>query len=157
MIAVTITRDELVRHDACDTGLALFERIAPSGRLEIAEWTALHAVWLAAAEPSHCGWLTSAGIIPRANLACAYLVGADLSGAHLGRADLARADLACANLGGEPVRCTRCRRDATPPFRLCSECREDHAARRRAAAREARAVAVHGPFLDFFGGHVDYF
>ncbi len=41
-------------------------------------------------------------------------------------------------------RCTRCKRDATPPFRLCSECREDrawYAARRRAADREARAVA----------------
>jgi hypothetical protein len=89
--AVTITRDGLVRHDACAGGLDLFDRIAPSGRLEIAEWTPLHAVWLAAAEPSHCGWLTSEGVIPSANLADANLVRANLSYANLVRANLAGA------------------------------------------------------------------
>ena len=86
MIVVRITRGELVGLGACAGGLALFERIAPSGRLEIPEWTALHALWLSVAEPSHCGWLTSAGIIPRADLA-----GADLADANLVRANLAGA------------------------------------------------------------------
>ena len=79
MIAVTITRDELVRHGACAEGLDLFERIAPSGRLEIAEWTPLHTLWLAVDEPSHCGWLVGHGIVPRA-----YLRGANLTGAYVG-------------------------------------------------------------------------
>lgn len=71
---------------ACDEGITLFERIAPSGILEIPEWTALHALWLAVAETSHCGWLVGQGIIPRTNLERAYLRGAYLRGAYLERA-----------------------------------------------------------------------
>mgnify|MGYP000952888505 CR=1 FL=1 len=115
MIGVRITRRELVEHDACDEGITLFERIAPSGILEIPEWTALHALWLAVAEPSHCGWLVGQGIIPRAYLRGAdltrayltraylrgaYLRGAYLTGAYLRGADLEGADLRGADLTG---------------------------------------------------------
>ena len=103
MIGVRITRQELVNHAACREGIALFERIAPSGILEIPEWTTLHALWLAVAEPSHCGWLVGRGIIPRADLTGAdlrdaNLTGADLRDANLRDADLTGADLRDANL-----------------------------------------------------------
>jgi uncharacterized protein YjbI with pentapeptide repeats len=100
MIGVRITRQELISCNACIQGIALFDRIAPSEILEIAEWTALHTLWLAVLEPSHYKWLTWNGIIPRANLACADLRSANCTGADFTGANLVCADLRSANCTG---------------------------------------------------------
>lgn len=110
MITVTIHRRTLERLDACADGLALYGAIAalqPESdarrhlRIKIREWTALHSVWpYVAGYGAFVRWLEDRGVVPRANLAGAYLAGANLVGAYLAGAYLVGAYLAGANLAG---------------------------------------------------------
>ena len=99
MIYVSITKAELLKHEACDEGMRLFDAIA-SGDEWVGKWTPLHSVWLATAYPAFRAWLRHRGLIPITDLAHANLFGADLSGANLSRAYLSGADLSRANLSG---------------------------------------------------------
>jgi uncharacterized protein YjbI with pentapeptide repeats len=107
-ITVSLWRCTLVKHRACDEGLAAFDAIASlqpesdTRRLRRVRvyWTPLHAVWLAAAMPSFSSWLIGEGLLPMLTLSRANLYGADLSGANLYGADLSRANLSGANLSG---------------------------------------------------------
>ena len=74
MISVSVSREELVRHGACEKGLTLFDRVLAlcgpksraKGRIFVREWTPLHWVWLMV---NHCGfatWLAERGIVSRA-------------------------------------------------------------------------------------------
>ena len=112
MITVTIWRKTLVRHGACEAGLALFDAIAamqPESdshrlrRIRLTRYGALH--WIMLVQAGYGEWLASREIVPRADLSGAdlsgaYLSGADLSGADLRGADLSGADLSGAYLGG---------------------------------------------------------
>jgi hypothetical protein len=108
MITVFITRDELVLHEACDDGLAMFDAIAhlagTPGIVAVAEWTRLHSVWAIFTCSSFALWCEDEGIIPRANLRYADLRGANLSDADLRGADLRGANLGGAYLGGADLR-----------------------------------------------------
>ena len=100
MISVTITRVDLTSRIACHDAMGFFEWLVDAqGRdddVRVAEWTALHSVWLAVVRPAWSSWLDSRGLIP--SLRRADLYGADLSGANLRGADLRGADLSGANL-----------------------------------------------------------
>ena len=110
MISITITRVDLTSRNACHDAMGFFEWLVDAqGRdddVRVAEWTALHSVWLAVVRPAWSSWLDSRGLIPSlrgadlrgANLRRADLYGADLSGANLRGADLRGADLSGANL-----------------------------------------------------------
>ena len=109
MITVSIWRKTLVRLEACEDGLALFDAIAsqqPASdplrmrRIRVARWTHLHSVWAWVAAAGFARWLESRSLIPRADLRGAYLSGANLSGANLSGADLSGAYLTGANLSG---------------------------------------------------------
>ena len=104
MITVTITRAELVRHNACDDGLALFDAMAAPGGTITVDWTPLHAIWSRVAFPSFALWCEGEGIIPRADLRGADLRGADLEGANLRGANLRGANLRGADLRGANLR-----------------------------------------------------
>ena len=91
MISVTLWRKTIVRLGACPNGLALFDAIASGqsetdtlrrDRIKVANWTVLHSLWLAHAQPGFCGWLRDQGLIPIVNYRGADLGGADLGGAR---------------------------------------------------------------------------
>jgi uncharacterized protein YjbI with pentapeptide repeats len=98
---IDISRDDLVRHNVCQRGLDMFDAIATmhgcASRIQI-EWTPLHAVWLASADPGAAGWLQRGGLIPDADLSGMRLSRSSLSLAYLLRANLQKADLRGANL-----------------------------------------------------------
>lgn len=96
MIVVTLWRKTLVRHQACEGGLAAFDAIAAmqagdaprnAKRLRVT-WTPLADVWLRATYPSFSQWMRARNLVPMLTLA-----GANLRGAKLGGADLCGADL----------------------------------------------------------------
>jgi hypothetical protein len=107
VISVAVRRDELVRHQACADGLALFDRILAQcgprsrklGRIYVREWTPLHWAWLLVNHCAFAGWLAEKGIVSRANLSGANLSGANLSGANLSGANLSWANLSWAYRG----------------------------------------------------------
>jgi uncharacterized protein YjbI with pentapeptide repeats len=109
MITLTLTTQDLERHNACPPAMTLFS-VLTEGRGSITvEWTPLHALWLAAAHPAYAGWLVERGLVPaisltRANLTRANLTGANLTGANLGDADLRGGDLSDADLRGADLR-----------------------------------------------------
>ena len=82
MLTLTLTRSELVSHGACSPALPLFDKLFPSGRMEI-EWTPLAAVWSAVAFPEYTSWLREKNLIPIANLYSADLYSADLRSVSL--------------------------------------------------------------------------
>ena len=102
MISVTITREELTSHDACEPSIGFFEWLVDAqdrdDSVYFREWTTLHSIWLAVVRPNDAAWLRSRGLIPQ--LSGAYLSRANLSRADLSGADLSRADLSRANLSG---------------------------------------------------------
>ena len=111
MISVTIYRSRLVRLGACKGGLALYDDIAAlqpesdprrSGRIRIARWTPLHAIWIRQTHPSFATWLEHRDLIPLANLRYANLDGASLRYANLDGANLCGANLAGAYRGSSP-------------------------------------------------------
>ena len=102
MISVSIWRKTLVANHACEAGLTLFDAIAAQQpesdprrlrRIRIPRWTALH--WIMLVQAGFGEWCAARGIVPRADLG-----GADLLGANLYRAVLSGANLLGANLGG---------------------------------------------------------
>jgi len=97
MITVKITRAELVRHGACEGGLALFDRACELGGVECLEmeWTPLHDVWLAVVHSDFASWLRAEKIIPRADMSYA-----DMSDANMRGADMSYADMSYANMRG---------------------------------------------------------
>ncbi len=113
MIIVRLTVADIEGEGACEKGLALFARVAPSG-VWAGEWTMLHALWLARDVPHYSKWLIAMGFVPAicyvganlrgANLRHAYLVDACLDGADLRDARLERAHLEGARLGGADLR-----------------------------------------------------
>jgi len=110
---ITITRAELVEHQACADGLDMYDAIARElgtpDRITI-EWSPLAWLWLG----SHAKWLHDREIAPMpsfaradlrgANLDGAYLRGANLSGAYLCGAYLRGAYLSGANLSDANLR-----------------------------------------------------
>jgi hypothetical protein len=94
---LTLTRSELVSHGACSPALDLFDKLFPSGRMEI-ELTPLAEVWIAVAFPEYTSWLREKNLIPIANLNSTNLYSADLRSASLRSADLSYADLRSASL-----------------------------------------------------------
>lgn len=95
---VWLSRAELMRHEACPAGLALFDSIARiQGRREKIRvlWTPLTCVWLST---SYLNWLWEHGLVPMCSLRDANLRGANLDGADLGGANLLGAYLDGANL-----------------------------------------------------------
>ena len=86
MLTLTLTRSELVSHGACSPALYLFDKLFPSGRMEI-EWTPLAAVWSAVAFPEYTSWLREKNLIPIANLYSADLRSVSLKGAKCGVTD----------------------------------------------------------------------
>ena len=102
MISVHVTRDELIAHDACQTGVDAFDKLFPDG-IHVAEWTWLHSAWLAATDVDS-QWAINLGIVPAPDLYGADLEGADLYGADLYGANLEGADLRMANLYGADLR-----------------------------------------------------
>ena len=113
-VIVRIRRVDLVALNACESGLAAFDRIAcMQGNPTRVRFraTLTHQLWLATAYPSFTAWLREHGLLPPmfaksgadlggANLYGADLGGADLYGANLYGADLYGADLRGANLYG---------------------------------------------------------
>jgi hypothetical protein len=93
----------LVSHGACSPALDLFDKLFPSGRMEI-ELTPLAEVWSAVAFPEYTSWLREKNLIPIANLNSADLSSADLRSASLRSADLSFADLYSANLSSANLR-----------------------------------------------------
>ena len=117
MLIFRVTREELRRKGACESGLALFGTIkamqdderAKRGRKPRRAFqtklTLLHQLWLAATYPQFLAWLIDMRLMPcvngrRANLYGADLDGANLEGANLQGANLYGADLDGANLEG---------------------------------------------------------
>jgi len=107
VISVTISRKALVKAKACESGLALYDKIAglqPESdtrrdrRIRIVRWTPFHGIWLAVAYGDFSRWLVARGLVP--NLSGANLERANLYGANLERANLYGADLSGANLYG---------------------------------------------------------
>jgi len=105
---IRITREVLRAHDACNSGLEIFDHLTDeTGVLEL-EWSPLAALWLAVEYPDEARWLHQRGLIPPANLQQsnlqglnlrgAYLVGARLDGADLREADLSSVDLSHAHM-----------------------------------------------------------
>lgn len=91
MMSITITKKDLQKHNACPTGMQLFDRIATTnkngGPTELViEWTPLHDVWLAVAYPGFASWLRDKKLIPIPDLGGADLRSANLSDADLGGA-----------------------------------------------------------------------
>jgi hypothetical protein len=90
VISVTLHRDELTRHDACDASMPFFEWLRDAqGRddsVRVREWTPLHSLWLAVVRLSDAEWLTRRGLIP--GMSGANLSGANLSGAYYPTGDL---------------------------------------------------------------------
>jgi len=99
MISVRLSLSELLDHDPCEEGVALFAAIAgDADEICIEEWTPLHAVWIRVVYPNFAQWLEQDDFIPIAGLSGADLRGADLRGAELYNADLRGADLRNADL-----------------------------------------------------------
>jgi hypothetical protein len=130
MISVTLHRKTLVRLDACEDGIALFDQIAamqPASdprrlkRIRVVRWTLAHQCWLLVGSPAFCEWMRRQGLIPwipmeRADLRGADLRGADLQGAYLQGACLRGADLRGADLRGACLQGARAHRpDGDPP------------------------------------------
>lgn len=99
MISVRLSLSELLDHDPCEEGVALFAAIAgDADEICIEEWTPLHAVWIRVVYPNFAQWLEQDDFIPIAGLSGADLRGTYLSGAELYGADLRGANLRRANL-----------------------------------------------------------
>ncbi len=99
MIRVTVTREELLKYEACEEGITAFDSLYPNG-LDL-EWTLETQVAIVKSElRKYLGWAADHRLIPTANLNGANLNGADLSRAGLSRADLSGANLSGANLNG---------------------------------------------------------
>ena len=120
-ITVRLSRADLERAGACDSGLALFDallahqseerarHVSPDGRsrrprrplrhLRV-RWTSTHQIWLAALIPGFSRWLYERGLIPQISLAGANIRGANLEGANLEGANLRGANLRGAYLEG---------------------------------------------------------
>jgi hypothetical protein len=111
-LILRLQRKALRQHDACESGLALFDSIkglqdearAEAGRkprraLRV-ELTLLHQLWMATAYPAFMSWLIDVGLMPCVNGQRANLEGANLEGANLVRANLEGANLVGANLEG---------------------------------------------------------
>src|ERR1700689_1768942 len=109
---ISISKGDLVRHQACQEGMDLFLNILDSIRdapkelclkvqgetLVVPVWTQAHTVWILRNAPTFESWLAHKVLIPRADLSWANLSGANLSGANLSRAGLSRAYLSGAFL-----------------------------------------------------------
>ena len=112
MLIFRVTREELRRKGACESGLALFDTIktmqdderAKRGRKPRRAFqtklTLLHQLWLAATYPQFLAWLIDMRLMPCVNGRLANLEGANLEGANLIRANLYGANLQNANLRG---------------------------------------------------------
>ena len=121
MLIFRVTREELRRKGACESGLALFDTIrtmqdderAKRGRKPRRAFqtklTLLHQLWLAATYPQFLAWLIDMRLMPcvngrRANLEGANLKVANLDGANLEGANLQGANLQNANrLSDDPM------------------------------------------------------
>jgi len=137
MLIFRVTREELRRKGACESGLALFGTIkamqdderAKRGRKPRRAFqtklTLLHQLWLAATYPQFLAWLIDMRLMPcvngrRANLIRANLKGANLDGANLDGANLKGANLKGANLeganleGANLIRANRASNDPMP-------------------------------------------
>ena len=112
MLIFRVTREELRRKGACESGLALFGTIkamqdderAKRGRKPRRAFqtklTLLHQLWLAATYPQFLAWLIDMRLMPCVNGRLANLEGANLEGANLKVANLEGANLIRANLYG---------------------------------------------------------
>ena len=112
MLIFRVTREELRRKGACESGLALFDTIktmqdderAKRGRKPRRAFqtklTLLHQLWLAATYPQFLAWLIDMRLMPCVNGRLANLEGANLEGANLDGANLEGANLQGANLYG---------------------------------------------------------
>ena len=94
MLIFRVTREELRRKGACESGLALFGTIkamqdderAKRGRKPRRAFqtklTLLHQLWLAATYPQFLAWLIDMRLMPCVNGRLANLEGANLEGAN---------------------------------------------------------------------------
>ena len=150
MLIFRVTREELRRKGACESGLALFGTIkamqdderAKRGRKPRRAFqtklTLLHQLWLAATYPQFLAWLIDMRLMPcvngrranleNANLQNANLYGANLYGANLRGANLQNANLRGANLDGANLQnANRLKDDSIPngwQFAACGCCLE---------------------------------
>ena len=114
MIKVQITRDDLITKGACDSGIAYFDRVYPTGATPVIEWTKAEQIRALRDSAVFVTWVMRVGLLPMlsmaqrdlsgADLSRAELYGADLRGANLSRADLRGADLSRAHLYGADLR-----------------------------------------------------
>ena len=104
---VTIARADLIAHDACGDGFALYDAIAAemSTPDEITiPWGPLAWLWCPFSQ-----WLYSCGLVPMpsfdgADLSSADMSSANMSGANMRGANLRGADLRGANMRGANLR-----------------------------------------------------
>jgi len=95
--SITISRSDLLEHNACEDGLALFDSFA-QGQEEITiPWGTLEYLWLEA-ETKFASWLYFAKLAPLPNFSKLDLSGANLSSVDLSFANLSSANLSFANL-----------------------------------------------------------
>ena len=95
-----ITREDLIRLDACEEGVKDFDDLFPNG-IEVSTWTEwCQTILLGTKMRRWLAWAWAMKLIPQWPLSGADLSGANLSGANLSGADLYGANLSGANLYG---------------------------------------------------------
>ena len=97
-VHVKLTKAELQGGFACPAGVAAFLAAYPDGVAELAWTRDAQAALVKGPLRSFLGWAADARLIPRLDLRCADLRGADLSFAYLSGANLSCAYLTGANL-----------------------------------------------------------